>query len=68
MTITFNTREYRREHGREPKGRGFWGFSFEGYEFWSLGTLTEARKACRQEVRRLAPEGYTGFVEVKVLP
>ena len=68
MTIDFTDREYLRDHGRKPKGRGFWGFEFEGYQFWATGTLTEAKKACRAEVKRLAPEGYTGFVIVNILP
>lgn len=68
MTITFTDREYRRDHCTAPRGRGYWGFEFEGHEFWACGTLTEAKKACREEVKRLAPKGYTGFVTVNVLP
>lgn len=68
MTIEFMSREYMREHGRQPKGRGFWGFEFEGHEFWHNGTLAECKKACREYVKTVAPEGYTGFVTVNILP
>lgn len=68
MKIEFTDSEYRFENGHAPKGYGMWGFSFEGHEFWSTGTLTQAKKACRDEIKRLAPEGYTGCVEVNVLP
>lgn len=67
MTIEFSTREYEFTHGRTPKGYGHWGFTFEGHEFWATGTYAEAKKACRKEVKRLAPERYDGFVTVKVL-
>lgn len=68
MRIEFTEREYWREHGKAPKGRGHWGFEFEGHTFWTAGTLTEAKKACRDEVRRVAPEGYTGMVYVNIMP
>ena len=69
MKINFSDNEYKCEHGRAPKGYGYWGFSFEGsYEFWATGTLTEAKKACRQYVKEVAPEGYAENVTVKVLP
>lgn len=72
MKIIFYTGEYENEHGRTPKGRGHWGFTFEGYEFWARGTYAEAKKACREEVYRLAPRDskgrmYTGTVDVKVM-
>lgn len=68
MKIEFTDREYRFENGRAPKGYGRWGFEFEGYEFWATGTLTEAKKACRAEVKRLAPDDYSGYVSVNILP
>ena len=68
MTIAFTDREFWREHGKAPKGRGCWGFSFEGYEFWACGTLAEAKKACRAEIKKLAPAGYEGYVSVNILP
>ena len=68
MTISFTDREYKIEHGKAPKGFGFWGFTFEGYEFWASGTLTEAKKACRNHIKELAPENYKGFVSVNILP
>jgi len=68
MKISFSDTEYRREHGSNPKGYGFWGFTFEGYEFWASGTLTDAKKKCKEEIKRVAPEGYTGIVTVNILP
>lgn len=68
MKIEYSTYEYEFENGRSPKGYGYWGFSFEGYEFWASGTYGDAKRACTKEVRRLAPKGYTGTVTVKVLP
>ena len=68
MKIEFSDREYMRSHGKQPKGRGYWGFTFEGYEFWACGTLTEAKKACKAEIKRLAPENYDGYVSVNILP
>lgn len=68
MTIEFSDREYRWEHGKSPKGYGYWGFEFEGREFWAYGTRAQAQKACREEIKRVAPEGYTGTVVVNILP
>lgn len=68
MRIWFDDNEYRYEHNKAPKGYGCWGFTFEGHEFWAHGTLTEAKKACRQEVKRLAPKNYKDDVWVNVLP
>lgn len=68
MKIEFTDSEYRFENGRAPKGYGMWEFSFEGYEFWAPGTLTEAKKACRAKVREVAPAGYVGSVIVNILP
>lgn len=68
MKIEFTDREYRFENGKAPKGYGFWGFSFEGYEFWHTGTLTEAKKACKNYIKQVAPADYVGFVTVNILP
>lgn len=68
MAIEFNDSEYRYEDGCAPKGYGYWGFAYEGYEFWTTGTYTEAKKACRKDVKEHAPKDYHGYVEVKVLP
>lgn len=68
MKIEFTDREYRYENGHAPRGIGFWGFNFEGHEFWASGTLSEAKKKCMKEVRRLAPDGYPGTVHVNILP
>ena len=68
VAVEFTDREYRWSHGKSPRGYGYWAFGFEGHEFWAKGTLTEAKKKCVEEVRRLAPEGYTGPVWVNILP
>ena len=47
MKIEFTDSEYRFEHGKAPKGLGWWFFKFEGHEFETTGTLTEAKKKCR---------------------
>lgn len=66
--IEFSDREYRFEHGKSPKGRGWWIFTFEGYEFCGYGTLTEAKSACRKHIRSIAPEGYSEPVIVNIEP
>ena len=67
MKIEFSTYAYRREYGHDPGGRGMWWFSFEGcYEFSHLGLYRDAKKACREYVKSVAPAGYTGTVIVKV--
>lgn len=68
MKIEFTDREYWHEHMKAPKGYGHWGFQFEGHEFWATGTLGDAKKACKAEVHRIAPEGYTGIVYVNIMP
>lgn len=70
MRIEFTTSEYLKEHGKEPKGRGGWMFSFEGYEYTAQAgkTLTEAKKEVREYVKKIAPPGYTETVYVDVLP
>lgn len=68
MKYEFSDSEYRFENGHAPKGYGYWGFSFEGLEFWAYGTLTEAKKACKAEIRRVAPADYIGTVFINILP
>lgn len=67
-TVVFLMREYTSEHGRAPRGRGYWGFEFEDMEYWTQGTLTEAKKACIQHIREIAPQGYNDTVLVNVMP
>jgi len=66
MKIEFNTNYYENEYGKRPSGRGFWWFSFQGYEFSHCGLYTEAKKACREYVKQVAPKDYIGDVIVKV--
>lgn len=70
MKIEFTGREYWREHGHAPKGRGCWMFSFEGYEYTArcCQTLTEAKKEVREHIRKIAPEGYSEIVYVNIMP
>lgn len=69
MKIEFKTWEYLKEHGKEPKGRGLWYFTFEGnYLFTASGTLTEAKKKCREFVRLVAPKDWAETVYVNVEP
>lgn len=69
LVIEFSTREYERSHGRMPRGVGMWGFRFGEHEFWSTpATLTEAKKQCRAEVKRVAGKDCYGIVMVRILP
>lgn len=68
MKIEFTDREYRFEHGKAPKGFGHWFFTFEGYERWEMGTLTEAKKKVRAYVKEVAPKDYVGTVYVNIEP
>lgn len=68
MDIIFTTREYEYEHGHAPKGRGWWFFTFEGFTFDHVGTLTEAKKACKRHIRGIAPHGYIQTVYVNIEP
>lgn len=51
--VRVDASEYRFSHGREPKGRGCWAFSYKrdpdfasksGEVMWFTGTYAEARK------------------------
>lgn len=66
MTIEFKTNEYERTYGHKPRGRGWWWFTFEGTDFQATGTYTEAKKACSQYIRSIAPHGYKEIVFVTV--
>lgn len=63
--ISVNTSEYRFSHGREPKGRGCWAFSYtrdpnfasnSGEVMWFTGTYAEARK---QAITEAAANGQS---------
>lgn len=68
MAIEFRTGFFEYEHGRRPKGYGFWLFSFEGHEFGASGTYTDAKKKCVEYVRRNVPADFVGRVIVEVEP
>lgn len=63
--VSVNTSEYRFSHGREPKGRGCWAFSYtrdpnfasnNGEVMWFTGTYAEARK---QAITEAAANGQS---------
>lgn len=75
MKFYFNTREYERSHGRQPKGRGSWAFRVYGEQqiyFSPSMTLADARKWVKakilQEHDAALKEGGVNEVEVLVLP
>jgi len=69
MKIEFSNSQYMHEYGRNPRGGyGYWGFECEGLEFWAYGTLTEAKKEVRKQIKEAAPKDYKGYVIAYVLP
>ena len=68
MIINFTTREYEAIHGRKPRGRGLWWFEIQDEEFQAYGTLTEAKKTCREHIKKMAPKQCTDTVYVSVMP
>lgn len=63
--VRVDTSEYRFSHGREPKGRGCWAFSYKrdpdfasksGEVLWFTGTYAEARK---QAIATAAANGHS---------
>lgn len=70
MKIEFSTYKYERDHIGEkmPRGYGYWGFECEGHELWAYGTLTEAKKKVREQIKEIAPKDYKGVVTCYILP
>ena len=68
MRIEFNNNRYRFNHGKAPRGYGWWLFTYEGQEFQHTGTLTEAKKACAEHIRKTMPTDRTKTVRVTVEP
>ena len=66
MKTTFNTDEYVRSHGRDPKGTGQWAFRIMGTDglgswttladpwFAPCSTLTAAKKAAKERGKSMA--------------
>lgn len=52
--VRFDNSEYRRSHGRDPRGWGCWIFSFDqGEDFWTRPmNYGEAKKQAAQEARQ----------------
>jgi len=53
MTIQFDTADYRRSHGKQPKGRGRWAFDIQGdWHFTPRAmTFTEAKQWAAEQAR-----------------
>lgn len=67
MQINFNDSIYRADNGRSPKGHGLWEFKYNGRGFWHIGTLTEAKAACREDVCNRVPQGFNGVITVNII-
>lgn len=74
--MQMNTNEFEASHGRKPRGDGYWGFDltftdgegrYSKETAWAHGTLTQARAAAWQQIRRTVGGAKT-LVECKVLP
>lgn len=66
MDIFFDTRKYEAEYGHAPRGRGWWWFTFEGMDYSTSGTYTEAKNNCKKYIRSITPHGYVDPVYVTV--
>lgn len=67
MKVEFSNRQQLIAYGKVMRGYGLWGFEYLGKEFWTTGTLTEAKKACREHIKqtegsKLHP--YVVYVEI----
>lgn len=67
MKVEFSNRQQLIAYGKVMLGYGLWGFEYLGKEFWTTGTLTEAKKACREHIKqtedsKLHPYGV--YVEI----
>lgn len=56
MAVEFNTHEYEFSHGKKPRGRGGWAFSFKRNPsmdeiFWINGTYAECKKVAREKAK-----------------
>ena len=66
MKYEFSNKHYVAEHGKSPRGFGWWWFSFEGYAFEHTGTLTEAKQACREYAKTVPVDGRGGVLTIYV--
>jgi len=68
MTVTVNTKPYEWEHGKKPKGQGFWAFHIgeengeEPIPAFIPGYYSEVKRKVVEHAKQL------GESEVKVLP
>jgi hypothetical protein len=51
MAIKFDTRQYVRVHGKEPRGRGFWYFAIDSKAGVRYMTANGSRAAAQNAVR-----------------
>ena len=68
MKIEFSNRKYEQSHMKAPKGTGLWIFECEGHELEAWGTLIEAKKQVREQIKALAPKDFSGTVVAYILP
>lgn len=59
-TIKIDTRQYRRKHGHEPRGRFLWTFRFTG-EKWYFTMRGEYAACLAAAVERAAARGSAGL-------
>lgn len=76
MTVRFDTSDYRRSHGKQPKGWGVWAFTFStdggaDGEFWFTPhamSYANAKVAAAAEAKRQAEAAGFRAVCVSVGP
>lgn len=69
MTCEFSTRDFEFTHGKAPRGFGSWAFSIEDSapQWAPPSSFADAKKWARARAREMAPQGFAGMVEIKVL-
>lgn len=68
MKIEFSNRQQLIAYGKAMRGYGNWGFEYLGKEFWTVGTLTEAKKACRKHIQQTEDsKAYPFGVRVEIM-
>jgi len=68
MKIEFSNRQQLIAFGKCHRGYGNWGFEYLGKEFWATGTLTEAKKACREHIKQTEDsKAYPAGIRVEIM-
>ena len=54
-SVTVSTRRFEFAHGRQPRGRGLWGFELEGVEelMFVTGSFSDAKKAAVEAAAKM---------------